>query len=138
MPRIPDKTLTTPTFRKHLENIDRHARENHLDKWPARIVWIGLVYNVLVARRFAQRRPNHHTSRAWEAYTNLVDAGVFSETPEGIVYEETPQYETDEGVSLWLNTLIHIAEGMPVPSGFPCNGYQDEKVPQLQVLRGGK
>jgi hypothetical protein len=138
MPRIPDSTLTAPTFKKHLKNIDRYAEEHHLDKWAARIAWIGLVYNVLVARRFAQRRPHHQTSQAWTAYTNLLKAGVFSEEPEGIVYEETPQYETDEGVALWLNTLIHIAEGLPVPTGFPCHGYQDEKAPQLQVFRGGK
>lgn len=136
MPRLSDSFLRSDEFKVRLTEADTHAKAHDLDKWGTRIVWVGLVYGPLGAKRFAQRRSHYTTSRAWRCYCNLVDAGLFSEEPEGIVYDETPKYETDEGVMLWFDTLCRIAEGgIPIPNDLP-RFY--EEPPKLRVVNGGR
>lgn len=117
MPR-PDNLLKTPEFKTNLLQADNHAASNDLPLWPTRIVWVGLIHNVSVAKRFAQRRSNYKDSKAWACYTRLVDTGVFSEEPEGLVYTEGVEpWESDP--MLWLDTLIRIADGAEPPEHLP-------------------
>jgi hypothetical protein len=135
MPRPPltDDVLRSDAFKDRLREADDYAATAGLDRWAARIVWVGLVYNVKSCKRYAKRRGNHEESMAWAFYCNLVNAGLFSEEPEGIVYEETPEYETDDGVMMWLDTLCRVAEGEEVPDGLP---HMRPAVPLLRVVNG--
>lgn len=134
MPRLTDEVLKSQAFKVRLHEADEYAAKAGLDGWATRIVWVGLVYGPLGAKRFAQRRSGYVNSFAWECYSNLVNAGIFSEAPEGVVYDETPEYETDEGVMEWFDTLCRIAEGEVVPKGFP---HARPETPVLRVVNGG-
>lgn len=120
MPRIPDKTLTSTEFRERLAQADEYSRANNLDLWAARIVWIGLIYNALGAKRFAERRSDYQGSQAWACYTRLVEAGVFIENSprEGIAGAQGVEpWESDP--LRWFDDLCRIAAGEPVPANFP-------------------
>ena len=111
MPRLSDEFLRSAEFRVRLHEADEYAGRAGLDVWPVRIVWVGLVFGTLGARRFSQRRGNYRSSRAWSCYCNLVESGIFSESPEGLIYVEEPRYETNEGVMEWFDLVCRIANG---------------------------
>ena len=120
MPRPPHKYLKTPEFKERLQVADAYATSTGLDMWATRIFWVGLTENVLVARRYAMRRPQYMESDAWAAYARLLDAGLFSEDPEGVVAAlEHPYWGLDENCYEWMNTCISIAAGADMPDGFP-------------------
>jgi hypothetical protein len=133
MPRLADKDLTSKTFRTHIAAVDAYAEAVGLDVWAARVAWIGLVYNTLGAKRFAERRSNYQTSRAWACYTRLVETGVFveHEPREGITWD--PGCEPWESDPLrWFNDVAKIAAGGAVPKEFPVNRGREV------ARRGGK
>ena len=120
MPRPPDKFLKTPEFKKRLDEADAYVDATGLDMWATRIFWVGLSENVLVARRYAMRRPNYTESSAWAAYSRLVDAGIFCEEPEGIVSGLDDPYWGDEANCYeWMNTCIQVAAGGDIPDDLP-------------------
>jgi hypothetical protein len=135
MPRLPDSFLTSDQFKARVAEADEYASANSLDKWATRIAWIGLVFNALAARRFAQRRSQYQVSRAWHCYTNLIDAGLFSEDPEGIAYTPTEPYEGQP--LLWFDTVVRIADGMAAPQGLPSLVPGWDSPPKLRVINGG-
>ena len=138
MPRLTDAFLKSAAFKTRLQEADDYADKAGLDRWAVRIVWVGLVFNVLGAKRFAQRRSAYTESLPWVFYCNLIDAGLFSEEPEGIIYDETPKYETDEGVMEWFDTLCRVAEGEAVPEGLPHIWGEAPEPPKLRVVNGGR
>lgn len=118
MPKLTDDYLKGPIFKEVMGKADSHAEQNGFDKWATRVAWTGLFYGPLGARRYAQRRSNYQTSKAWSCYQNLIKAGVFCEEPEGIAWTEGVEPWTSDEI-LWLNTLVLIAEGNKPPKGFP-------------------
>ena len=116
----PDEMLKTAEFKAHLTQADEYAKANDLPLWPTRIVWVGLIHNISVAKRFAQRRSNYKTSKAWSCFTRLIELGIFSEEPEGIVWEEGSEPWTSDPM-LWLDTLIQCADGADPPDLLPRN-----------------
>jgi len=120
MPRPPDSFLKTAQFKDRLSVAGAYAKSTGLGVWPTRIFWIGLTENVMVARRYAMRRPNYEDSEAWCAYTNLIEAGIFSEDPEGVVTAlEHAYWGLDVNCYEWMNTCISIAAGGSIPDEFP-------------------
>lgn len=122
MPRIADKDLTSKVFRTRLSEADDYAAKKGLDVWATRVVWIGLLFNALGAKRFAERRSNYRESKAWACYSRLVEVGVFveNEPQEGISWTSgTEPWESDS--LRWFDDLVRIAAGGLVPKGFPVN-----------------
>ncbi|MDB4278649.1 hypothetical protein N9917_03525 [Deltaproteobacteria bacterium] len=128
-----DRLIMTPEFKTRVQEADAYAKLAGLDRWATRIAWVGLVFNVKAARRFAMRRQNHEASPAWAAYCNLITAGLFSLDPEGIYYDTAPEWETDDGVMEWFDTLSRVADGEEVPEGFP---HLRPERPLLRVVNG--
>lgn len=117
MPRLSDQYLISGTFKEVLAKADAYAEQNGFEKWATRVVWIGLFYNVLAAKRYVQKLGGR-TPLAQKSYQNLIKKGVFCESPEGIVWQEGVEpWHSDE--VLWLNTVILIASGSRPPKGFP-------------------
>lgn len=137
MPRIADNVLTSNEFRARLAEADAYAAKHNLDIWATRVAWIGLVYNTLGAKRFAERRSNYRESKAWACYTRLVETGVFveHEPGEGITWEHG--IEPWESDSLrWFTDVVRIAMGGAVPQGFPVNrGRAVSRQTQKPALR---
>lgn len=132
MPRIADKDLATNAFKEFIAQADRYAAKNNLDMWAARVVWIGLVFNTLGVKRFAERRSDYRSSKAWACYTRLVETGIFIENDpqEGISWNAgTGPWEEDP--LRWFDDLTRVAAGGPVPEGLPVN-------PGRPVLRNGQ
>jgi hypothetical protein len=111
MNRPVDDLLKSDEFKAKIAAIDQHAVSFGLDLWAARIVWVGLAYNMTVLTRYARRRKDYETSEAWVAYTRIIDSGIFSLDPEGICYEPKPKWEDGAGPHDWLNALIVVASG---------------------------
>ena len=97
---------------------DEYSSEHDVDPWGTRIVWFVLSEGVKTGRRMASKY--NKTSNAWKAYLNLVKAGLVVEEPEwGIVYEEMPCWESEEGTMLWFEALVGVAAGCPPPPHLP-------------------
>jgi len=118
-PRASDVLIQSQVFREHVAQAEKYAADHDLDPWAATIVWVCLGHGVLLARRFAMRRSNFRRSRAWACYQNLVQVGIFSEEPDGIIWEPVEPWLSDS--MLWFDDLCRIATGAAVPTGFPRN-----------------
>jgi hypothetical protein len=69
----------------------------------------------------------------------MVDVGLFSEEPCGIVWDDGVEPWDNDPV-LWLHTIIDVASGKRIPAGFPCQGWDPPVVegqPHLRVVNGG-
>jgi len=117
---IKDEYLKTEAFKVRLQEADDYVKEHHTDIWATRVFWVGLTNNVSVARRYAMRRPHHQSSAPWICYMRLVDAGIFSESPEGVVGGlNDPYWGAEENTHIWMDACINVAAGGEMPKTLP-------------------
>lgn len=115
-----DNFLKTPEFKHFLAEADTWGDARGHEPWANRVAWVVLAMNTKVAKRFARRRALYQESRAWAAYNNLIEFGLISEDPEGVVFE--PDHESWGETSdpyAWMTVLVNAAEGNEPPGDFP-------------------
>lgn len=115
-----DHFLKTDEFKTFIRDADAWGTEHGCERWANRVAWVALAMNTRVAKRYAQRRACYQYSRAWAAYNNLLEFGLFSEDPEGVVYEAGDENWGDSTDPYdWMSVVVQAAEGQKPPEDFP-------------------
>ena len=104
------------------EQADAYAAANNKNNWASRIAWISLSEGIPMARKYATKYGTNHVVR--KSYQNLVTAGVLIEPCEeypdgGVFYDNSDEWDSDEGTARWMSTLVDIAAGATMPENFP-------------------
>ena len=115
-----DQFLKTEEFKTFIAHVDRWGAEHSRNSWGNRMAWVALASGIKVAKRYAQRRTLYQESPAWAAYNHLLDFGIFSEDPEGLVYEpEHDKWGDDLNPHAWMEVIVDAADGQEPPADFP-------------------
>lgn len=104
-----DIFLKTPAFQERIEEADAYARENDLDKWSTRILWVALSEGTRTGRRYAMRRSEYLFSKAWNRWKALLDGGWVDESGDGFRYDPRENDEWEENPLMWFS---HIANAI--------------------------
>ena len=101
-----DAFLKSLSFQGRLEEADAYARENALDKWSTRILWVCLSEGTPVGRRYAMRRSHYLYSQAWNRWLALIDGEWISEADAGFRYDPRENDEWEENPLVWFNHIV--------------------------------